>query len=262
MTSSLPVLREIGLFSWDGPGRRGVVLAGCIFLSFLLHAASFYLFQIVYPPALSLLPPPARVSLITPTTEEGRTLLRWVEAEDPALASSTLRPIEMKTARLPEVEHVPSYRMTEPALKSPPPFTVDLRMPSSQPPGPVIIPHQRLLQKTAALPTTISFSDELQGFGKPSLAPPKFVGSSNEAPSAISFRIAVNRDGEVLYCFATNSSGDRELDEQARKYLALCRFNRKSAMDNDADLVWGTATIDWGNDVAVPQAKPAAAPEP
>jgi hypothetical protein len=228
-------------------------------ISLLLHAAGFYVFQIVYPPALSLLPPPARVNLITPAAEEGRTILRWIEAEDPALTSKTVRPAEMKTVGLPAVEHIPSYIATEPALKSAPALTVDLRMPSSQPPGAVTMPRLLAPQKLQSLATTISFSAELQKLGAAIVAQPKFIAATNEAPEAITFRIAVGPRGEVLYCFAENSSGDRELDAQARRFLAFCRFPATAGANEP---IWGTAMIEWGNDVVAPAPRPSTTPLP
>ena len=104
-------------------------------LSLLAHAVCFYIFQVVYPPTVTLLPPPARVALITPASEEGRTLLRWIDAEDPAVAFTTHRPPEARLRALPKVEHVPSYHAMEPTLKELPPFEIDSRAPDSQPPG-------------------------------------------------------------------------------------------------------------------------------
>ncbi|MEP7078228.1 MAG: hypothetical protein ABI795_04300, partial [Chthoniobacterales bacterium] len=66
------------VFRWDSPDRRRWGLALFIATSVALHAICFYVFQITYPPTVALLPPPARVNLITPATEEGRVLLRWV----------------------------------------------------------------------------------------------------------------------------------------------------------------------------------------
>jgi hypothetical protein len=51
----------------------------------------------------------------------------------------------------------------------------------------------------------------------------------------------------VRSCFLEKSSGDTALDEQARKYLALCHF---SAIRND--LTWGLVTVEWGNDIVLP----------
>ena len=80
------------IFAWDPRRQRKFAIAGFLFGSLALHALGFYLFQIVYPPAVALLPPPGRVSLISPDSDEGRVLLRWLEAEDPALASTTQPP--------------------------------------------------------------------------------------------------------------------------------------------------------------------------
>src|ERR1700745_4051532 len=105
------------IFNWHWSRRRNLAIVGFLVLSLVAHAACFYIFQIVYPPIVGLLPPPARLSLITSNSEEGQTLLRWVEAEDPALASRTQRPVESSATMLPRLEHVPSYVAREPALK-------------------------------------------------------------------------------------------------------------------------------------------------
>jgi hypothetical protein len=220
-------------------------------VSLVAHAVCFYLFQIVYPPTVALLPPPARVSLITSESEEGRTLLRWIEAEDPALTFATHRPPEARFRALPKIAHVPSYLATEPVLKQAPPLAVDLRMPSAQPPGAVPIVRQPVASSAAAIPTTVSISEELGPLGAAQFPALKFTAANHEQPQSARFRIAVSVSGEVRYCFPINSSGDSALDEQARNYLVLCRFagiSNQSAISNS--LVWGVATIEWGNDIA------------
>src|SRR5213082_4331670 len=123
------------LFSWEPPRRRRAAITAFVALSLIAHALCFYIFQIVYPTTVSLLPPPARVSVISSDSEEGRTLLRWIDAEDPALAFTTQRPPEARLRALPKVEHIPSYLAVELALKQVPLPVVDLSIPSSQPPG-------------------------------------------------------------------------------------------------------------------------------
>jgi len=91
---TLDSVTETLLFDWDSPRGRKVAITIFLALSFVGHALCFYIFQIVYPPTIALLPPPARVTLITPASEEGRTLLRWIDSEDPALAFTTRRPPE------------------------------------------------------------------------------------------------------------------------------------------------------------------------
>ena len=64
------------LFGWDSPRQQKAVLATFLVLSLVAHALCFYVFQIVYPTPVALLPPPARVTFIAPDSEEGQTLLR------------------------------------------------------------------------------------------------------------------------------------------------------------------------------------------
>jgi hypothetical protein len=247
------------LFSWDSPRRAKAAILAFLALSLVAHALCFYIFQVVYPPAVTLLPPPARVTLITPASEEGRTLLRWIDAEDPAVTFTTHRPPEARLRALPKVDHVPSYRAVEPTLKELPPLEIDLRAPDSRPPAAVPIMRREPAPVARRTATSVSFSSELDSFGAPTLPEPGFVGSNGETPEAIRFRVGLSPLGEIRYCFPLNSSGDPALDEQARLYLARCRFSRTAASNDkpDAVLTWGTATIEWGSDIARSQARPA-----
>ena len=251
------VATEPLLFSWDSPRRRRAAFLAFLALSLLAHAVCFYVFQVVYPPTITLLPPPARVALITPASEEGRTLLRWIDAEDPAVAFTTHRPPEARLRALPKVEHVPSYHAMEPPLKEPPPLEVNLRAPESQPPDAVPFMRQRSVSAGEPITTSVSFSSELDTFGVATLPALKFAASTGEAPEAIRFRVAVGRFGEIRYCFPMNSSGDPGLDEQARLCLMRCRFHRIASDGGkpDALLTWGVATIEWGSDISRPQAR-------
>ena len=258
------VATEQLLFSWDSPGRRRVVIVAFLALSLFAHAVCFYVFQVVYPPTVTLLPPPARVALITPASEEGRTLLRWIDAEDPAVAFTTHRPPEARLRALPKVEHVPSYHAMEPTLRELPPLEVNSRAIDSQPPDAVPFVRQRKDSVARPIPTSISFSSDLDAFGVATLPVLKFVASTGETPEAIRFRVAVSRLGDIKYCFPMNSSGDPGLDEQVRLYLARCRFSRILPGDAKSEgfLTWGIATIEWGSDIAHPQARQPASATP
>jgi TonB family protein len=254
---SAPLLSENDprlVFAWDQPGRRKWTIAGFLFGSFLFHAFCFYIFQIIYPPAVALLPPPGRVSLIAPNSEEGRVLLRWLEAEDPSLASTTQRPTDGRPLPLPTIQHAPSYLTREPALKEIPAAPSDLRLPSAQPPVAVERPRPQIVGAPKIVPTALRFSPELEALGSIQSPELKFTASGHESPEVAQFRIAVNELGEVRSCFLEKSSGDAALNEQARKYLALCRFspirNPQSAIRND--LTWGLVTVEWGNDIVLP----------
>jgi hypothetical protein len=248
------LLHDGTLFAWESPRRRKWTILGFIGLSAAGHAFCFYLFQIAYPPTVALLPPPARVSLISAQTEEGRTMLRWIEAEDPALASTTQRSPTARDFALPKLSHIPSYSLIQPALQHLPAETAVLRTPVANPPGPVPISRGPRPAHPAPLPTTIFFSRELNSLGL--VVPPVLhpAGSTREQPQSARFRIAVSEEGVVRYCFLQASSGDPSLDEAARRALALCRFGHHENAGASGQLQWGLAIIEWGNDVTLPPA--------
>ena len=242
------------VFGWERPGRGKWTLTGFLFASLGLHAFGFYLFQIVYPPAVALLPPPGRVSLIAPDSDEGRQLLRWLEAEDPALASTTQPAPEARALVLPTIQHAPSYLARQPALRDLPPVPSALRIPSAHPPGPVEKPMPPAQITTKPVATGIRLSHELDSLIAPVTPELKFSASNRESPQPAVFLIAVTEKGEVRHCFLQNSSGDAALDEQARKYLAMTRFPaiRNSQSSTLVFLKWGSATVEWGNDLTLP----------
>src|SRR5207249_10782408 len=136
--------------------------------------------------------------------------------------------------------------------------------PRARPPAAVPFVPRQLAPAMSATPTSVSFSKELDGLGAPNLPAPNFSASSNEAPESVRFRVAVGDRGEIRYCFPLNSSGDPALDEQARRYLALCRFSQSSISGEkiDRSLTWGIATVGWGNDVAHPRHMATSTPTP
>src|SRR5947208_12578829 len=179
MNTSLPgFATEPLLFSWEPPRRRKVAITAFLALSLGGHALCFYIFQIAYPPTVALLPPPARVTLITPASEEGRTLLRWIDAEDPALAFTTHRSPESKVRALPKIEHVPSYLTVKLTLKDVPSPEVDLRIPDSQPPGAVPFLRRKTASVIKPTTTSVSFSNALDTLGGPTLPKLSFAASS------------------------------------------------------------------------------------
>ena len=252
------------LFGWDYPRWRKTTLATFLVLSLIAHALCFYVFQIVYPAPVALLPPPGHVTFITSHSEEGRTLLRWIDAEDPAVAFTTDLPPGAAFGALPKTEHLPSYSAVGPMLKELPTLKPDLRIPSSRPPSAVHFASRKTASVRGSAKTYISFSRELDQFGVPSPPKSEFAASNEDAPEALRFRVAVNDLGEIRYCFPINSSGDPALDEQARLEVVRSRFAQNKQTGNKADsaLVWGMATIQWGSDVARPQQAPAATVTP
>jgi len=254
VSAPLAPQNDFGLiFAWDEPVRRRLAITGFLFASLLLHALCFYAFQIIYPPAVALLPPPARVTVIAPNTAEERVLLRWLEAEDPALASTT-QPSDQKPVSVPTVQHAPSYLTHQPVLKEAPPSTISPGIPSAHPPAPVEPLRMPIKTVTRIFPTVMSFSAELETVSAVQIPEMRFSASGREAPQAAQFHVAVGEKGDLRYCFLDNSSGDAALDAQARKYLTLSRFPvfRHPPPEARDGLVWGTATIEWGNDIVAP----------
>jgi hypothetical protein len=103
-------------------------------------------------------------------------------------------------------------------------------------------------------PTMVRLSTELETLGAMHSPEVKFRAFGHESPQAAQFRVAVDEHGTVRYCFLENSSGDAALDEQARNYLALSRFSaiRNPTSEIRPGFVWGTATVEWGNDIVGP----------
>lgn len=254
------------VFSWAPPRKRRRALIVFLVLSILLHALCFYIFQIVYPPTVALLPPPARVTLISPDDPESLALLRWVEAEDPALTTTTQRLPETKSLVLPLVQHRPSYASHQPKLKTLLPLMpADLSIPSSAAIGPVRLPRMKANASATGLArkTTANFADLPAALGDPVFADFKFRLTRSDAPANARFRVAIDERGAIRFCFLIESSGDPALDEQARNFLQLSRLKTKenSPVTNGTTLFWTTATILWGNDLA-PSSGPSANSSP
>ncbi len=243
------------LFNWETPQSPKVVLGSFLALSLVAHVFCFYVFQIIYPTPVTVSPLPARVTFIVPNSDEGGTLLRWIDAEDPALVFTTIPPPGEKFRALPAVEHIPTYSAFQPTLKELPPLKPDLRIPSSQPPGAVISLLRKVAPVTINRKTVIGFSEEFDRFGAPNLPSTRFVASNNETPKTVRFRVAVNEFGEIRYCLPIDSSGDTALDEQARLQVVHSRFHPEKSTDGNLDpsLVWGVATIHWGNEIVRPR---------
>jgi hypothetical protein len=252
------------IFSWDSPQGRKITIAIFLALSVVAHALCFYIFQIVYPPTVALLPPPASLTLITPDSEDSRALLRWIDAEDPALAFTTQRPPEATFPELPKAEHVPSYNAITPPLKDLPPLEASVAVPSCHPAWAVNFSSRQAASALGIMATSVLFSDRLTALGRPTFPKPNFAASKQEAPQAIRFQVAVNRLGQIRYGFPLNSSGDPVLDEQAWMYVTRCRFPVTISETSNAGsvFIWGTATIEWGNDVARPNPAPPAKGRP
>jgi hypothetical protein len=107
--------------------------------------------------------------------------------------------------------------------------------------------------------TSLAFSNPTLQLRTP---PPefKFQLTTREAPENARFTIAVDGSGTIRYVFPASSSGDANLDRQARSYLVLCRFQRMPATSANDGLTWATATFEFGNDLQLPASSTERAP--
>jgi len=240
------------VFRW--PERTASLLLPALFvLSVAAHALAFYIFQVVYPPALASAPPPAQVTLLTPDTPEGAALLRWVQAQDPATAA---RLQEIAPTGLGEIRYTPSYAVvhTLPLETEPPAAPIGfpaahslLDFSATKEPAPEEAPRR-------AVTSALSFSGALHVRDAAPARPPCITSKSNPNLRPTVFLAGIGDRGEVRYCFllAPNggdpSSGDHDMDKQAETLLRAHRF-----APAEAPLEWGFATFTWGADAYAPQ---------
>ncbi len=228
------------MFRW--PDRREISLALPIFLvvSLLTHAATFYLFQIVYPPSAPTSTPPAEASFWPASVSDPQVRL-WLEANDPALMTKpreAVPPQKFKITYQPFFDTVraePQQINTfSEAIPFPDGFSIpELLRPKVQP--------AEDQPAVAALHTQLEFSAALRR-----LAPQKPPEIHFSKPSSIilqsaSFFIGVSAQGEVTYTFIKASSGNPAIDNLAEAYLSSLRCQPSAA-----GVKWGFATFHWG----------------
>ena len=226
------------IFRW--PERNVSFALPLIFLtSVAVHALTFYVFQVVYPPTPSISPAPGQVTLLT-KGPENEMLLRWVDAQDPAAACSQ----EISLPDLGDVCYVPSYareqslpKMEEPREKAVFPPARDPLAPLASLATPAKAPQ--------AVRTTLTFSEALQNRNAAAEEPVKITHKSAVALHPTEFLAAIDDRGEVRFCFLQASCGDRCIDSQAEDILRAHGFRHT---DSPTPLLWGFATFIWGRE--------------
>lgn len=229
-------------FDWPQRERFPLLLFGCVFLSLFAHVATFFLFQVIYPQRVTIPPPAPQVELLTASSPENEALLRWIDAEDPALVASAH---SVLPARLFDLDYRPSFAtvrtvprgsVESPVVVSFPPARHPLSIiqsvtPRAEPPA----------RAAVATPSDLSLSGPLRERG---LATPfSFHFEQRVADPAEPLRalLGVNTHGEVRYVFLQQSSGQAELDQAALAHLRALNFSR-----NDQPVTWGFATVTFG----------------
>jgi hypothetical protein len=228
-------------FDWPGRERFPFILFGCVFLSLVIHAGTFFVFQVVYPQRVTIPPPPPQVALLTASSPENEALLRWIAAEDPALVATARSVVP---ASLLEVPYRPSYNLHRAAPLGSVETPAPLQFPPAHPPLTIIASAapQPVPEAPAPLPmrTTLDVSTTL---ADRALKPPAFHWKQRSAQPLQALRalIGVTAQGEVRFTFLQHSSGDETLDAEA-----LAQLSQLSFAPGDAAITWATATVEFG----------------
>jgi hypothetical protein len=215
----------------------------CVLGSLLAHAGTFFLFQIVYPQRVTIPQLAPHVSLLTPSSPENIALLRWIEAEDPALVAND-NPVA--PPGLAEVRYRPSFASPRTApLGAPTEASPAVRFPRAvdrlSPTGSRGVAGPPAI--TPAQPTFIAYSGALAG--RPlSKSPVIAIANRALAPAEpATVLIGVDGKGEVRFSLLQQSSGDQNLDDLAVAHLKSVTFSAAQA-----PITWGFATFSWGAD--------------
>jgi hypothetical protein len=239
-------------FNWPGHGQVSLALPGFIILSILIHAVTFLVFRIVYPVSASILPPPAQVALVTPSSDTARSFLRWLETQD---ATALTRTGELMPVSLLDLAYRPSYagRLTRPVVVGEhqdgiayPPVRNPLALLRAD--GPAQSAQQ---EKITAPRTTALFSGGLAGRTLKEQPSAEWQTRAESALAAARFLVCANARGEVRGVFLQSSSGNAAMDRQAAEHLG-----RLSFAPADAPFTWGFATFHWGGDAFKAAPKP------
>lgn len=237
------------IFEWSSRHRLSATLLGFLALSFAVHAFAFYLFQVVYPPAIGVTAPGAEIMLLTPSSTENRELLARIESEDPA---KILKPPDVSPAGMLDLRYKPSYEQSQPEPVSAPKTDEVIAYPpildanalvSAALPRPT-----RKTERVSSSKTRLSFSGVLAGRelrNQPALS---LKVRSAQTIEPARFLIGVDAAGIVRYSFLQSSSGDELADRDAEQAVQSLQFNPTAA---NGPAVWGSATLIWGVDAFI-----------
>ena len=242
------------IFQWEQRTRPRWRLALMLAASLLVHAASFYAFQVAYTPTGTQLPLPAQVVLVPLDQPENAPLARWLAMNDPALTTRPVAPTAAQVLGAVRFRYVPSYDAAQPPFK---PLESAERAVNTVPPrpslaGPVPVP----LPAVVPVPRVHGFGQATQVRLAGAVAlpagtawpPVRFaVADSANGLDPTVFLIGQRADGGERLLFRQSSSGNAATDEYARGYLASIPL--QATAPADGGVAWGVATFYWGNDI-------------
>lgn len=231
--------------TFQGPVEKGFpfVLFLCVAGSLFAHTATFFLFQVVYPQRVTILQPAPHVSLITPSSPENIALLRWVEAEDPALIA---RDNAVTPPALAQVQYRPSFMTPRGTPAGAPVERVkDVAFPPAMDRIEVTPPGAGLAAAVSPMPSvsTMRFAGALAGRSltkNPPLPAPRLAADPVQPTVLL---IGVDAQGEIRFPVLQAPCGNSDLDNLAIEHLRQINF-----APADEAITWGHVTFAWGAD--------------
>lgn len=245
-------------FQWPEKGFTPL-FAGFLLLSVLIHVFGFYLFQIVYPPSGSINPPPAQIVVVDMESPDARIFAGWMAAEDPEVIAN---PVAVEPSELLDVKYRPTYDRSATSFKSPPMPEATTTYPAGRSAAEILrkeMAFEAPVQQPVRAPGThVVFSGALADRHPAQLPQISRMADLDYTFPSTTYLTGLTSSGEPCYFFLQTSSGDAELDEQARSGLSEVKFQP----DEQAQVAWGMATVYWGNDEPAPQTPTASTPPP
>jgi TonB family protein len=209
-----------------------------IALSLFGHLFCFYIFRVVYPTTTSLLPPSAQVTVLDPTNPQNKSLLDWVEMNNPANVSAPTFDPHLVAQLTPPYKPIYSSLPVElkPSDSSDP---QEKGIPSIFSPE-TLLP-MRSRSTDAAAKRTFSSRLDIASSLQPRVPDllPSFPTTS-ALPEPTSIFIGVNPAGEVDFVFLRQSSGNSQLDQEAEDFIRTVKFKSGPLRS------WGVITLHWG----------------
>jgi hypothetical protein len=245
-------------FDWSGNHRSSWTLALLIFLSLILHSAAFFFVHITTPER-QLIPKTAQpVQLLTRFAPDGspspenEAVLRWIEAEDPAVVA---RVTSVEPSGLLDVPYRPSYAVSRTRPRGVPTEQATIEYPTARDSLEFIMgTDEKPALPTVAAPsvaTEVAFPEELKA-RLPEKLTIELKATSSKSLESVHLLAGIAASGEVRFCFVQNNGTsvremDSEMDNEALRIVSGIRLAPSSE-----PIVWAPVVVRWGSDAVTP----------
>lgn len=235
------------IFRWKKP-RLNWRFHFFIFASLLGHVFAFYIFRVVYPPAVQVTPQTTRVTLLQPSDPRAMQFLRALEDRTFSLGSGGGENLTEELLASRRASFRPSFLGHEIALRDLPRSEPDLRLPNLIDPDEVVLPRAELPPRppepAAAEETRIPVVKPGREFGERTIEIDAGQLEGVEPPHR-RFRalVAVRADGG-LHHLMIDEEIESPLPENLAPWLRNA-FRFSPADEASRELTWGWIEIIW-----------------